>query len=60
MLLLKWYIAEIDNHGNFSHQNVATHALHAEAEYFDVHEYPDYLDVVDDILDAHNPDLVNL
>jgi hypothetical protein len=27
-------------------------------EYFDVHEYPDYSDVVDNILDAHNPELV--
>jgi hypothetical protein len=38
---------------------VATHNFHAELGCFVVHEFPDYLDVVDDILDAHNPDVVN-
>jgi hypothetical protein len=38
---------------------VASHNIHAEPEFFNVHEYPDYLDVVDDIVDAHNPDVVN-
>jgi hypothetical protein len=38
---------------------VATHNLHAEPEFLIVHEYPDYLAVVDDILDSNNPDVNN-
>jgi hypothetical protein len=49
----------LDDNGNYRHRTVAAHTLHEEPEFFDVHEYPDYLDTIDDILDAHNPDVVN-
>jgi hypothetical protein len=48
------HCCNFDDHGNFHHHIVATHTLHAELHFFDVHEYPDYLNLVDDILDAHN------
>jgi hypothetical protein len=51
--------SNFDVHGNYRHRTVATHTSHAEPEIFDVYEYSDYLDVVNDILDAHNPDVVN-
>jgi hypothetical protein len=38
---------------------MATQTLHVETEFFYVNEYHDYLDVVEDILDAHNPDVFN-
>jgi hypothetical protein len=64
--LTKFYDASIDevhhsnfdDHGNYHHRTVASQTVYAEPEYFDVHEYPDYSDVVDNILDAHNPELV--
>jgi hypothetical protein len=50
--------SNFDDHGNYHHCTVATHTLYAIPNYFDVHEYPDFSDVVDNILDAHNPELV--
>jgi hypothetical protein len=38
---------------------VAICVLHAEPEFFYVHEYPIYLDEVDDILDVLDLDFVN-
>jgi hypothetical protein len=38
-----------DDHMNYRHRTVVTHTLHMEPEFFDVHEYRDYLVVVDDI-----------
>jgi hypothetical protein len=48
-----------DDYGNNRHHTVATHNLHVEPAFFNVHEYPDYLDVVNNILDEHNPDVLN-
>ena len=47
--------SNFDDCGNYRHRTVATHMTHPEPEFFDVHEYPDYSDVIDDILDAHHP-----
>jgi hypothetical protein len=53
------HCSKFDDHGNYRHRTVATHTLHVEPECFNLHEYPDYLDVVDHIFDARNPYLVN-
>jgi hypothetical protein len=41
---------------NCIHQTVAVRAIQPEPEVFDVHEYADYNDVIDDIVDALSPD----
>ena len=51
--------SHFDDHGNYRHRTVATHNMHHEPEFFDVYEYPDYVDVVDDIIDAHHPEVVH-
>jgi hypothetical protein len=40
---------------NYHHRTVATHNTHPDPEYFDVHEYPDYSDVIDHLLGALYP-----
>jgi hypothetical protein len=47
-----------DDCGNYRHRTVATHNTHPEPEYFDVHESPAYSDMIDDLLDAHHPALL--
>jgi hypothetical protein len=49
----------LDDHGNHHHLTVSTYTLHAETEYFDVHEYPNCSDLSNYILDAQNPELVS-
>lgn len=51
--------SHFDDHGNYRHRTVATHTIHGEPEFFDVYEYPDYVDVVDDLIDANHPEVVH-
>jgi hypothetical protein len=53
------HCSNFDDNENYRHCTMTTHTLHEEPGVFNVHEYPDYLDAADDILDAYNPDLVN-
>jgi hypothetical protein len=63
-----FYVAEadmvhhdaFDDCGNYQHPTVATHSTHPEPEYFDFHEYPDYSDAIDDLLDAQHPALLEI
>jgi hypothetical protein len=51
--------SNFDDNGKYLHCTAATHTLHVEPAFFDVCEYPHYLDTADDMLDALYPDLVN-
>jgi hypothetical protein len=47
-----------DEQGYYLHQMVATHSMQVESEYFDVHKYADYTDIINDIFDLFDPALV--
>jgi hypothetical protein len=47
--------SNFDVRGDYLHRTVAIHDVHLEPEFFDVHEYADYDDVIDDIVDTLNP-----
>ena len=47
-----------DMQGQYRHRTVATHTVLGELEYFDAYEYPDYHDLIDNILDYHHPAIV--
>jgi hypothetical protein len=48
-----------DDYGEYCHRTVASHKLLDEEEFFDSMECVDYDDLVDDLVDAHNPTVVN-
>jgi hypothetical protein len=48
-----------DMKGQYRHRTIATHTVFGELEYFDAYEYPDYDDVIDDILDSHNHQILH-
>jgi hypothetical protein len=48
-----------DMKGQYRHRAIATHTVFGELEYFDAYEYPDYDDVIDDILDSHNHQILH-
>jgi hypothetical protein len=47
-----------NDQGNYLHCTVPTHLVQPESEFFDVHEYLAYDDLIDDIVDALNPTVV--
>ena len=50
-----------DQYGEYRHRTVATHRMIPEEEFFDAHEYSDYDDYVDDLMDLVYPDdMVNV
>ena len=55
----KVHRSNFDDHGNYRHRTVATHTIHDEPEFFDVYEYPDYVDVIDDLIDSNQPEVVH-
>jgi hypothetical protein len=48
-----------DERGDYLHRTVAVHSIQPEPEFFDVHEYADHNDVIDDIVDALSPDILH-
>jgi hypothetical protein len=44
-----------DARGNYLHHTVATHLVHLEPEFFDVHEFLKFDGIIDNIADALNP-----
>ena len=48
-----------DSQGNYRHRTVATHTILGDPEFFDANEYLDYDDVIDDILDHHQPGMLD-
>jgi hypothetical protein len=48
-----------DDYGEYHHCTVATHKLLDEEEFIDSMECIDYNDLVDDLMDAHNPTFVD-
>jgi hypothetical protein len=48
-----------DDYGEYRHCTVATHKLLDEEEFFDSMECIDCDDLVDDLMDAHNPTVVD-
>ena len=51
--------SNFDARGNYRHRTIATHTLHGESEFFDPYEYQDLADVVDNLIDHHQPILVH-
>jgi Reverse transcriptase (RNA-dependent DNA polymerase) len=47
-----------DAQGQYRHRTIATHTVLGEMEYSDAYEYPDYHDMIDDIIDYHHPEVV--
>ena len=47
--------SNFDARGNYRHRTIATHTLHGESEFFDPYEYQDLADVVDNLIDHHQP-----
>jgi hypothetical protein len=47
-----------DAHGNYLLRTVATHLVQSEPEFFDVHKFLAFDDIIDDILDSLNPSIV--
>jgi hypothetical protein len=64
--LQKFYDQDIDEvphgnfdaHGNYLHRMVATHLVQPEPEFFDVHEFLAFDNIIDNIVDSLHPSLV--
>jgi hypothetical protein len=50
--------ASFGAHGNYLHCTATTHLVHPEPEFFNVHKFLAFDDIIDDIVDSLNPSLV--
>jgi hypothetical protein len=48
----------VDDAGNYRHRSIAKHHIHAESEYFDAPDYPDFDDVIDNVADSKHPQAI--
>jgi hypothetical protein len=47
-----------DAHGNYLHRTVAIHLVQPEPEFFDVHKFLAFDNIIEDIVDSRNPSFV--